>query len=260
MTHSDLYPRAEAQELDLNISLQPSNRLLYIGLGIVLIGIIVLLAISIAEGPEDQSALPPRTAPSQSAASGAPSRPPVQPAPEPSVATLQPGVVKPEAFPREPAQAGSDATQAGHRESIRLHVVTAPPGAEVSLSGKLLGATPLDTETERRRGTEVLTIHRPRYQDITATIDLSTDYTQTVTLTPIPEPPPRPPADHTARPPPHERTVTHDGGKHTPTGAAAGLPREGGAAKNEDCQPPDKINPYELACHGHVCKPCPTTP
>jgi serine/threonine-protein kinase len=31
------------------------------------------------------------------------------------------------------------------------------------------------------------------------------------------------------------------------------------AQGSQDCQPPDKINPYEKACNGHVCKPCPSS-
>ncbi|TMQ10443.1 MAG: PEGA domain-containing protein, partial [Deltaproteobacteria bacterium] len=244
MTRSEPYPRGEAQELDLDISLQPSRRLLYLGISIVVIGIVVLLAYSFTERPDEAS--PPATAiPSQSpdgassvsAQSGIADPGPVTPPP-----------VKPESVPREP-QSGADTSPPRH-DTIHLHVVTTPGGAEVSLSGKLLGATPLDTEIERRRGAEILTIHRTRYQDVVATIDLGTDYTQTVTLAPIPEPaPPRPPVEHTTRPPdhtvrtvPHERSGNHDGKRPT---------------KDDDCQPPDKFNPYELACHGHVCKPCP---
>jgi hypothetical protein len=238
MTRSDPYPRAEAQEIDLNVSLQPSNRLLYIGLGVVLIGIIVLLAISIADGPE-QSAPPikpssSQATPGESSAHAA--------AIEPGAGTLKPEVVKPEAF-REPSPAGSDATATGRRELIHLYVVSTPPGADVSLGGKLLGATPLDTAIERRTGTDTLTIHRPRYKDVTATVDLSADFTRTVALIPIPEAAPKPsdrgdrPERPTARPPVRDNK--------RPLG------------KDEDCQPPDKINPYELACHGHVCKPCP---
>jgi hypothetical protein len=249
MTRSDPYPRAEAQEqeIDLNISLQPSNRLLYIGLGIVLVGIIVLLAISIAEGP-DESPLPaPRPSSLQGASNSGASRPAATVL-EPSAAVLTPEPVKPDAFHAEPVPGGgSDPTPppTNRRESIRVHIVSTPPGAEVSLGGKLLGVTPLDTEIERRTGSDVLTIHRPRYQDVTMTIELGSEITRTVTLAPIPEPVAKPPVDHPVRPVQHER----------PTGKR---PPGSGASKEDECQPPDKINPFELACHGKVCKPCPT--
>jgi hypothetical protein len=241
-SRSEAYPRFAPQELDGNVSLQPSNRLLYVGLGVVLIGIIVLLAISIADGPE-QSA-PPLRSPSSQVVPPTESPVPARTAAEPG--TLKPDVVKPEAF-RESTPAGAEAPPVGRRESIHLHVVSTPPGAEVSIAGKLLGATPLDTAIERRTGTDTLTIRRPRYQDVTATIDLSTDFTRTVALVPIPEAVPKPPdrGDHAAHPAPASRPPARDS------------KRPGG--KDEDCQPPDKINPYELACHGHVCKPCPAT-
>jgi hypothetical protein len=237
MTRSDPYPRAEAQEIDLNVSLQPSNRLLYIGLGVVLIGIIVLLAISIADGPE-QTAPQPKPTSSQATPGESPAH---ALATEPGAGTLKPEVVKPEAF-RESSPAGSDAAATGRRELIHLYVVSTPPGAEVSLGGKLLGATPIDTAIERRAGTDTLTIHRPRYKDVTATVDLSADFTRTVALIPIPEAAPKP-QDRGDRPAPH------------PPARDSKRP----LGKDEDCQPPDKINPYELACHGHVCKPCPTS-
>jgi serine/threonine-protein kinase len=232
-SRSEAYPRFDAHELDGNVSLQPSNRLLYLGLGVVLIGIIVLLAISIAEGPDE---LPPTSRASQSGLRSEPSRA----AASAGAATLKPEAVKPEAFRAEAA--GGDPAPSARRASIHLHVVSTPPGAEVSLSGKPIGTTPLDAETERRVGTEVLTIHRARYQDVTVAVDLGHDYDQTVILIPVAEPAAAKPAAERERPParPAQR-------------ARPAAP----SSDKDDCQPPDKINPFEKACHGKVCKPCP---
>jgi serine/threonine protein kinase len=234
MSRSDLYPRFEAQELEGNASLQPSNRLLYIGLGVVLVGIIVLLVISIADSSGDDVPAPSPPRPGSAASSPRsgelprPDRGHDVGAAAPVVAALKPEAVKPEAF------------------RIHLHVTSTPPDAEVTLGGKPIGTTPLTTDLESRRGSDVLMIHRARYQDVTATIDLGRDYEQTATLLPIAEPAlPRPapaaprPARDTRRPP--------------PAGSAAPA-----AAREPDSQPPDKINPFEKACHGHVCQPCPT--
>jgi hypothetical protein len=183
---------------------------------------------------------------------------------------------KPEAVRSDSTAPAGGPDPAGRRATIHLHVVSAPPGAEVSLSGKPLGVTPLDVDLERRTGSEPLTIHRARYQDVTVAVDLGRDYEQTVALMPLPEP-------GTSRPP-GGGTPTSAGspGSSTSSGTErdgrSGKPpterdarstrpadRDGGGSKRapalppkEDCQPPDKINPYEKACHGHVCKPCPT--
>jgi serine/threonine-protein kinase len=238
MSRSELSPRFDASELDGNISLQPSNRWLYIGLGVVLVGIIVLLAVAIVDGPAE---LP---------------GPSARPAPRTGAVPLKPDAVKPEAF-RDPALNAGGVDPApgpaagGRRTAVHVRVVSTPPGAEVSLSGKPLGVTPLDVDTERRTGTEVLTIHRARYRDISAAIDLTRDYESTVTLQPIPEPAAVKPAggERDPRAAPRDRPPVRDA---KPRGQPANAPAK------DDCQPPDKINPYENACHGHVCKPCPT--
>lgn len=253
MSRSELYPRFEPQEIDGNISLQPNNRWLYLGLGVVLIGIIVLLAISIAEGPDE---LPAPARPTQSRAQagspgpGASRSDPARVAAASSAAPLKPDAVKPEAFRAEPAAAAAAADgHAAARTAIHMHVVSTPPGAEVSLSGKPLGTTPLDVETDRRVGTEVLTIHRARYQDVTVAVDLARDFDQSVILIPAAEP-------TTTRPASSDRDRTP-----APRPAVRDRPRPvAPSPAKEDCQPPDKINPFENACHGHVCKPCPTTP
>jgi len=235
MSRSEAYPRFDAHELDGNVSLQPSNRLLYIGLGVVLVGIIVLLAISIVEGPDE---LPPTTRSSQSQ-SGTRSEPSRVAGAGAAATTVKP--VKPEAF-RAEATGGADPAPSARRASIHLHVVSTPPGAEVSLSGKPIGTTPLDADTERRVGTEVLTVHRARYQDVTVAVDLGHDYDQTVLLIPVAEPAAAKPAPERERPP--SRPATRERARPA-------------AQSKDDCQPPDKINPFENACHGHVCKPCP---
>ncbi len=236
VSHSEPAPRFEAHELEGNVSLQPSKRLLYLGIGVVLVGIIVLLAISIADN-RDEPPSTPRPTPSQGASgSGGPE-------PGPTAATT----ARAESTAPE---AGSSEPGSGHRATIHLHVVSTPPGAEVLLSGKPLGVTPLDVDLERRTGSEPLTIHRARYQDVTAPVDLGRDFEQTVALSPLPEPG----GERSGKP----QTTDHDKTVRPPSRDGGGSKRSG-LPPREDCQPPDKFNPYEAACHGHVCKPCPVS-
>jgi serine/threonine-protein kinase len=263
ISRSEPAPRFAAHELEGNISLQPSHRLLYVGIGVALVGIIVLLAISIADNREESATA--RSASSQVAAGGgAPG-----PASVGGAAAGKPETGKPDAVRNDSTVPPASSDPAGGRATIHLHVVSTPPSAEVSLSGKPLGVTPLELDLERRTGSEPLTIHRARYQDVTVAVDLGRDYEQTVALVPVPDAGAartpgagtaptgggspgftterdgrKPPADRDSRPT-RSTDRDRDGGKRTQS-----LP------PREDCQPPDKINPYEKACHGHVCKPC----
>jgi eukaryotic-like serine/threonine-protein kinase len=282
MSRSELSPRFDAHELEGNISLQPSKRLLYVGIGVVLVGIIVLLGISIMDNRDEAPAPPP--SPSQGASSSG-DRDPGAAGGAPGAAPLRPQAVKPEAFRAESAPAAAPAAgssdPAPRRATIHLRVVSTPPGAEVSLSGKPLGITPLEVDIERRSGSEPLTIHRARYQDVTAALDLGNDYDQTVALAPLAEPGAAKPASAGASATSGSSGNAGSSGTERDgrsTGKSAGADhdprpahpagRDGSAGKRaapsglppkEDCQPPDKFNPYEAACHGHVCKPCPVS-
>ena len=241
---SDLaYPRYDPSSMDLGAP--PNNRLLYIGLGVVLIGIIVLLAISIADSSDELPPPPPRA--TTGATDPRTTRPLVAPAGTTAPGTLTPQPVKPEAF-REPAAAG---TQPVHDESITLRVSSTPPGADVLLAGKPIGTTPLDTKVKRGAGAAMLTVHRAKFVDVTAPIDMSADVTKDVTLvavadpTPVRPPPPRPPV----RPPvretrPHVQPAPPPPVRPTPPPPAP------------KCQPPGQIDPFDTSCNGEPCKPC----
>jgi hypothetical protein len=257
-SRSEPAPRFAAYELEGNVSLQPSHRLLYLGIGGILVGIIALLAISIADNRDEPATA--QSTPSRVAPGGGP-----DPVSAVGTAPGKPEAGKPEAGKPEagkPETVRNDATvpatgspdPAGRRATIHLHVVSTPSSAEVSLSGKSLGATPLDIDIERKTGSEPLTIHRARYQDVTVAVDVSRDYEHTVALVPLHdaggaterERPGKPSSERESTR--STRSMDHD---------SAGSKRTQGLPPKEDCQPPDKINPYEKACHGHVCKPCP---
>jgi hypothetical protein len=114
----------------------------------------------------------------------------------------------------------------------------------VLLAGTPIGSTPLEIPIPKRRAVFAqLTVHRARYVDATATIDLSADYTSHVKLTalgddsvPRPSVRPSPPRD-----------------PRRPTGPTSAPPPPA-----KKCQPPDRINPFDTSCGGKACPPCST--
>ncbi|HET7505265.1 MAG TPA: PEGA domain-containing protein, partial [Kofleriaceae bacterium] len=144
-------------------------------------------------------------------------------------------------------------------DSIGLHVTSVPSGADVLLGDKAIGVTPLDVRVKRSPGFATLVIRRARFEDATATVDLSSDYTRELKLVPItetargrppaagPARPPTPPRPGPGRPPDHP---PHE----TPRPHAPSAPTAGAA----HCQDPRHVNPFETSCGGQPCPPCPT--
>jgi serine/threonine protein kinase len=264
------YPHYQPpQDAEDDVDLHPNRRLLYLGLGIVLVGIIVLLVISIADGGGNDLPPAPRRPITAMVPGGTPGSGEGDPTNLEAVlgdgtpGAPKPDAVKPEAF-KPDATLQVTAADAGaeivHDESINIHVVTVPPGADVLLAGKVIGTTPLETKIKRGTGFGTLTVHRAKFEDVTATIDLSGDYRRDLTLTAIPEeapPPTRPPTQRDPRPagggqrtpdrvPVHD--VPHDR-PHNPPPVAPVPPVK-------KCQPPDRINPFDTTCGGQPCPPC----
>jgi serine/threonine protein kinase len=247
------YPHYEPPpQVDEEVSLQPSNRLLYVGLGVVLVGVIVLLAIWLAgDRPEDQP--PARPSPSPTIPGAVPGSDEPRPAPE-NPGGFQPDPVKPEAFQPDAAAPANDLDAGApvSDESIRIHVTSVPPGADVLLAGKVIGTTPLDTKLQRSTGLATLTVHHARFVDQTATVDLSGDYQRELTLVPVPDDPaPKPPVrDHDPRPTGgRDRPLIHDTSSkpHVPPPPPPPVKK---------CQAPDKFNPFDTSCGGEPCPPC----
>jgi serine/threonine-protein kinase len=243
VSHSELpYPRYAQAAHDPNLELGPNNRLLYMGLGVVLVGIIVLLAIAIADSSDELPPPPPRPATTFGA---------IDPASPPllavvgtgSAAVVTPEPVKPEPVRAEPAGAGS---QAVRDESISLRILSTPPGADVLLAGKPIGTTPLETKIKRGTGAAMLTVHRAKFVDVTMPVDLTADVTKEVALVAVasePVPPPVRPAPPPVRPP--VRQVRPPPRDNRPRPPAA-----------QKCQPPGQFNPFDTTCNGEPCKPC----
>jgi serine/threonine protein kinase len=273
-SHSGLsYPRYE-HGYDGDVDLQPNNRMMYLGLGGALVGIIVLLAIVIADGAPDE--LNPTPRPSSSAREATPGgSPPLEgprsadTAPETAARAVAPEPVKPAARPEPARPAAAGAGPAGLAapvfEQVTIHVESTPPGADVLLAGNVIGTTPLTITRARGTGVATLTIHRARYQDVHANIDLSSDYSKAVTLAPIVDDtavkssPPRDPrrgergdASHRDRPERVDR-VERDRPDRAERGDRAKPDRSERAAK---CQPLGQINPFDTDCDGKPCPPC----
>jgi serine/threonine protein kinase len=261
-------------DADLDVDLQPNRRLLYIGIGIALVGIIVLLAISIADnddvptGTARSTLAPSNTTSPGSAAVATPDRPsgPAQPAGASGSAPALPGSrLEPHVnAPIGPSVAvAPDAGVTGvSGDLISLHVVSTPEGAEVLLAGQPIGVTPLDLRLKRATGYKTLTIRRARFVDATTSIDLSGDCNREIALVPVPgestgRPPgagrePRPPAgrEHPDRP------TGSGGGRPHPQVLPPAPPPSPGSAK--PCQDPGQINPFDKSCDGQACPPCPS--
>jgi hypothetical protein len=257
------YPSYEPpHDPDVDVNLQPGSRLLYFGAGIVLVGIIVVLAITILNGrSEDVS--PTKTGSSSVAGETPGSDEPKPEAtnpeaarPEGTAGALKPDAAKPEAVPPEVTTQVAD-VDAGvvpiSDESIRIHVISVPPGADVLLAGKPIGETPLDTKIRRGTGLAMLTVHHTKFVDATMTIDLSGDFKKELTLTPVPDEPVKPPTPVHDPKPPVSHTQPHDG-PHEGGGRPHAPPTPAPPAKK--CQPPDRYNPFDTTCGGQPCPVC----
>jgi serine/threonine protein kinase len=261
-----------AQDPDLDVDLHPTNRLLYLGIGVVLIGIIVVIAISLS----DHNELPalPRTSPTGSTTTAGPGE---SVNPEGPSEPARPGVAAPgspsgpapgklQASQVNPPAAATDAGAATvSDDSISLHVVSHPAGADVYLAGDAIGVTPLDVRMKRTTGYQTLTLHRARFQNATTTVDLSGDCSRELTLTPIAdEQAVRPPNQGRDRPSAGRDRTERTGsdrssanpGRPRPSPPAPPTPPPTPPPPAKTCQDPGQLNPFDKSCDGQPCPPC----
>ena len=216
-TGSDIgYPRYEpSPDAADDLQLRPNRRPLFIGLGLALIGLIVLVAMALGGGDDgdevareqpiriDQGSEP-TTGPGAEPGSGSSS--------SGSAAVVDPG----NEGTSEPAvgsgsgsgsadvalEAGSNAVEVP--TSITINVVSDPPGADVILAGKVIGTTNLKREIERGTGLSMITVHKAGFVDVSKQIDLREDFSSELILKPV-EVEPTPPDKKTG-------TTTKQGG------------------------------------------------
>jgi serine/threonine-protein kinase len=153
MTRGDVsYPQYALETPD--VQLKPNRRPLFIGLGIVIVGVIVMLAVSMSGGDETPS-----------------TRTNDQPTPtEPSQPTEQNHAATPEPAP------SSDTPEVSDDSMVSVIIHSDPPGADVLIAGTKIGTTPF--ESKLKRGTKIvqLTVQKDGFAPFNGKIDLSGEY------------------------------------------------------------------------------------
>ncbi|MBS1118868.1 MAG: uncharacterized protein H6Q90_1096 [Deltaproteobacteria bacterium] len=248
VSHAGYEPSAEAESEDLEI--RSSRRPVFIGLGILALGVIAVIAVSLggrhADPPapnDEHRSLASDVTPDSARLDESPPPDGADVVTPPAVAPRE--VSPPQATPHEvppqviDAGAGAVLDPSGGEQSITIHVISEPPGADVLLGGKPIGTTPLDTKIHRGTGSANLVVHRTGYEDIPTTVDLSGDVSKEVRLVKLPAVDKKPAVD--SRPPP--------GGNSDKKPAAE--KRSPAAEKKPACQPPNQVDPFDSR---PVCK------
>ncbi len=152
------YPRYEPSSDVDDVQLRPNRRALFIGVAILIVGVIALLAVVLGGGKEPETQLPTPTESDNAAGSSA---------------AATPAVVKPDTKPE-----------------FAIHIVSDPRNAVVLLDGIRVGVTPFSDKVNRGTKIAQLTVHADGYVDFTSKIDLAGDeYTNDkVKLAKIPDP------------------------------------------------------------------------
>jgi serine/threonine-protein kinase len=261
--------------VDDELELRPNRRGLFVGIGVVAVGVAALLLVAFTgntTGTADEAthvATTTRTAPTPiaQAPSSAPAPVTRQSAP---ASPPEPVAPKPNVEANAPVSPGD--------EDIAIHIYSTPARADVLLDGAALGKTPLDAKRPRGVGTAQLVVRLAGYQEVTSKIDLgSSDFSKTVALKKLEpnarrEPPAKrdttspakrdatpsakrdatPSAKHDAAPPAkHDATppAKHDAAPPPP-------PPPPPAPPKPKCQPPGQYNPFDTDCDGKPCPAC----
>jgi hypothetical protein len=163
VTNSGAYPRYD-DAVHSDVLLAPNRRPLFIGLGIVIAGVIVMLIVSFGGGSDEPAPAKPVEEPTQ----------PTQPATEHSSETQdQPSAAK-----------GSDEVADENMVSVVIH--SDPAGADVMIAGTKIGTTPF--ESKLKRGTKIaqLTVQKSGFSPFNGKIDLGGEYeNRNIKLTPL---------------------------------------------------------------------------
>ena len=164
ITGSELsYPRydARARAGDEEMPTHASKRVLYVGAGLLAVGLFVVIAIVFGGGGKDtrDDGL---TTPAPPANPNNHVTPPVSPPPAPSAPSAN--------------AVGSANTPAPQDDYVIVHIASDPKGADVVISGVKYGVTPFDGKVRRGSSTVPLVVHADGYADFLATLELSQGY------------------------------------------------------------------------------------
>jgi hypothetical protein len=139
-----------------DVQLKPNRRPLFIGLGLAIVGIIVILAVSLGGKGSDKTVTPLEE--------------------EGTGSTMMESTdVTPTPAPTQPAQPPVDDGM------VALVIKSDPSGADVLVAGTKIGTTPFDKKMKRGMKAE-LTLRLEGYEDFTSKLDLATPYDKTVKL------------------------------------------------------------------------------
>ncbi|MEO6772170.1 MAG: serine/threonine-protein kinase [Kofleriaceae bacterium] len=262
------YPRFELTGDAVELQLRPSRKLLFLGVGAVALGLVVLVAVVASGGGKlkDNDGL---VAGSAAAAGSA-----------------EQGSAIVEAPPPVPIA-----------DHITIRVGSHPDGAEVWIAGTKVGVTPFEGKLERGAAVTTLVVHLAGYADFKSKIDLSGEYTNDkITLAKLePKPelaadaavaaaaaaaqhgpaeapspagaadPQKEPKEPKRSPPRTAPPVVHNPVRSTrSTSPATSAHETHETHETHDtphvttpkCQPAGQINPFDTSCNGKACPPC----
>jgi hypothetical protein len=159
MTRGDVsYPRYEVplDALTPDVQLTPNRRPLFIGLGIVVVGVIVLLVVAFSGGPDEHAVARPADDDG------------VEQMPESNDVRTMPE------SPTPPPKAPPTDINDENMVSVVIH--SDPPGADVLIAGTKIGVTPF--ESKLKRGTKItqLTVQKAGFAPFEGKIDLGGEY------------------------------------------------------------------------------------
>jgi serine/threonine protein kinase len=262
------YPLYEPPPEDLDVQIKPNRKLLFLGVGAAVIGLIVIIALVASGGTKlkDNDGLTVGSDPAGSDTAG-------------SAMVVTPP-------PAPPAQID---------DHITIHVGSDPKGADVLIAGTKVGITPFDGKLKRGAAITTLVVHLAGYADYNSKIDLSGEYSNDkislAKLEPKPDPVPesgpetkpetKPETQHDepqtkpdvepksepkhvtpahVAPPivhnPVHNPVTHNNPPPAPKVEHEHEHERETHESKPKCQPAGQINPFDTSCNGKACPPC----
>jgi len=260
------YPRYEPGSVavdDVDVQIRPNRKLLFLGIGAALIGLVVIIALVASGGTKlkDNDGLAVH-AESGSADTG-------------SAMAVTPPVPPPTI-----------------EDQITIHVGSQPKGAEVLIAGTKVGVTPFDGKLKRGAAVTTLVVRMAGYADYTSKIDLAGEYSNdkivlvkneptpevakpepAVATEPATKPETKPqPKSEEPKPEPKRTQPVRVAAPivHNPVRTAsprekpdktekADKPEKSDKSEKLDkpkCQPAGQINPFDTSCNGKACPPC----
>jgi PEGA domain len=274
------YPRYQAPD-DSSLQLTPNRRPLFIGLGLAVLGLIVLLAITLGGGTDENTdkqpavVMDPRAEePTATTADNPPKEEPKQPVVEakkpketkepketkavkvdekkPETADLKDEknpdkIDKSDEKPPETTDKTDEKNTANVAPtepvdtSIALDISSEPSGADVMLAGKVIGMTPLKTKVPKGTSLTTIIVHKAKYADASKDIDLSSDFKTEFVLKKL--------VEETAvkepkkTPKATKQTVVKTQEKKTPPPVEKKTPPP--VEKKPACQPPGQLDPFD---------------